>query len=310
MNKHTTTNPFSGCLLYALATLPLTAMAVTGAVWLERLGVWAGLWDNSAQVLCCFLPCLGVALPLGLLGYYLPQQRGTFLHHLAQMTDHRGLGLVDEFLFAGGIMAGISALFLLPTSNPIIFLPIALMLAAVFLRWTLRDLVAVVPFDEQGNGPDLVALGQQSRLTAIDLRDYNFPPASLRIPLTGSGGLLGQMQAGTWRLELWSASAQATQDPTRQSVRLSGTLTNIGSEPASVEDMPEWKLRDAYGREVAPIQVTTMPLKPEAGASQLVAPGAGVSLTLSFEAAAMERSVGLVARRRELLAGEEIVVPF
>jgi hypothetical protein len=310
MNKHSSTNPFSGCLLYALATLPLTAVAVTGGVWFERLGVWAGLWSDSANVLCCFLPCLGMVFPLGLLGYYLPQRRGTFLHHLAQMTDRRGLGLVDECLFAGAIMVGLSALFLLPASNPIIFLPVALVLVAVFLRWTLRDLITIVPFDEQGNGPDLVALGQQSRLTAHDLRDYNFHPASIRIPLAGSAGLLGQMQAGAWRLEMWAASAKAAQEPTRQVVRLVGTLTNISSALDSVENMPEWKLRDAYGREVAPAQVTTTPLKPEAAPSQLVAPGAGVSLTLSFEVGAMERSVELVARSRELMPGEEIVMPF
>jgi hypothetical protein len=310
MNKHATTNSFSGCLLYALATLPLTALVVTGGVWLERLGVWSALWRDSANVLCCFLPCLGVAIPFGLLGYYLPQHRGTFLHHLAQMTDHRGLGLLDECLFAGTILVGISALFFLPVSNPVIYLPVALVLLAVFLRWTLRDLIAVVPFDEQGSRPDLVALGQQSRMTADDLRDYNFPPGALRIPLAGSAGLLGQMQAGAWRLELWSASVQAGQDPTRQTVRLVGTLTNIGSAPGSVEHLPDWKLRDAYGREAAPHQVTTTPLKPGAVSFPVVAPGAAVSLTLSFEVGAMERSVELLARSRELLAGDEIVVPF
>lgn len=310
MNKHSSANPFLGCSLYALATLPLTALAVVGGVWLERLGVWATLWPDSINAWCCFVPCLGVALPLGLLGYYLPLRRGAFWHHLAQMTDNRGLALLDFCLLIGATAVGLAGLFLLPASNPGVYVPAVLVLVAVALRWTVRNLIVIVPFDEDGHSPDLAALGQHSRMSADDLSDYNFPPPTIRITFAGSTGMLGQMQVGPWRVEIWSVASLPGKDSTRQIVRLVGTLTNISSAPGSVEHLPRWGLRDARGQEVAPQQVVTSPIGAKDGSRLVVPPGASASLTLAFDAGAMERTFDLLARSRELSPGEEVVMPF
>jgi hypothetical protein len=310
MNRYSKTNPLSGCLLYALATLPFMALLVIGAVWLERLGVWASLWTDSANVLCCFAPCLGAALPLGLLAYFAPLRRGAFLHHLAQMTDRRGLGGLDACVLAGAVAVLAAMLFWLPPSNAVVYVPAGLTVLAVAVRWMLRNLIAIVPFDEQGNGPDLAALGQHSQLTVDDLRDYNLPPPTLRIPLGRSAGRLGQLQAGVWRLDVLNASAQAGQDPARQLVRLGGTLTNIGSTPRPLEAGPKWVLRDSLGRETAPRQVVTSPMQPALAAPSTLAAGASLNLALAFDAAAAERSFDLLARGQELAPGDEIVVPF
>jgi hypothetical protein len=310
MSRYSKTNPLSGCLLYALATLPFTALVVMGGVWLERLGVWANLWTDWANVVCCFGPCLGLALPLGLLAYFTPLRRGAPLHNLAQMTDRRGLEGLDVCLLAGAVAVVAAMAFLLPPSNAVVYLPAALVVLTVGLRWTVRNLVAIVPFDEQGNGPDLVALGQHSQLTLDDLRDYNLPPPTLQVSLARSGGRLGQLQAGVWRLEVTNVSAQPGKDPAQHMVRLAGTLTNVGSMPHALEPLPKWVLRDSLGREAARRSGGIALLPPSTAAPSTLAASASVNLALVFDVAAAERSFDLLARGRELAPGDEIVVPF
>ena len=311
MLKHTSDNPFSGCLLYAAVTLPLTALLVAGGVWLQRLAVWTALWtDDASTVLCCLVPCLGAALPLSLIIYASPLRRGTFLHHLAQMTDYRGLGLLDVCVLTGALVATIASLFLLPTSSSVVYLPAALVVVAVAIRWGLRNLVAVVPFDERGAGPDLTAVGQLSRLTADDLRDYNLPPAMLHITLGAAGGPPGQLLVGPWRLDVWKVAAQPARDPAWQTVQITGTLTNIGSAPAVLAHLPDWRLRDVQGRGAVPRQMTTTSMVPELELGTTLAPEANACLNLTFEVWATEQVYDLAAYGRDLAPGEEIVVPF
>jgi hypothetical protein len=307
MNTSARPNPLSGCLLYALATLPLTALVVIGEVWLQRLGVWANLWSDSINVICCLAPCVGMALPLGLMLYFMPLRRGTIGHHLAQMTDHRGIGLLDICMLVGAVTVSLVMLFLLPPANPVVYLPAGLMFAAVAGRWALRNLTAIVPFDEAGQNADLAALGQQSHLTADDIRDYNLPPRSLRLTAANAGGPLGQLQSGPWRLEFQGATMQAGKDSAWLVLRLSGLVTNLNAAPASLEALPKLTVRDSQGREVSPRQVT---ITPEAGSASTLAPGASTRLTVAFDVAATEHAFDLLARSRELAPGEEIIVPF
>ena len=320
MNKSTPTDPLKSCLLYALATLPLTALIVTGVVWLERLGVWDSLWSDSLYLFCCAAPCAAMALPLGLMLSSMPLQRGTIGHLLAQMTDHRGVGLLDTCMLVGAVTVSLVSLFLLPPANPVIYLLAGLMFLAVAGRWTLRNLTVIVPFDAAGQGPDLAALGQQSRLTADDIRDYNLPPRSLRITAANASGPLGQLQSGGWRLEFQGATMQAGKDPAWLVLRLAGLVTNLNSAPASLETLPKLTVRDSQGRETSPRQVTaaqaapvpagTKPLKPEAGAPLALPPAGSARLTVAFDVTATEHVFELLARSRELTPGEEIVMPF
>jgi hypothetical protein len=314
MNRSARTNALSGCLLYALATLPLTALIVTGTVWLERLGVWADLWSDGINVICCFAPCVGMALPLGLMLHFMSLRRGTIGHHLVQMTDHRGSGLLDICLLVGALTVSLVSLFLLPPTNLVVYLPAVLVLVAIAGRWTLRNLTAIVPFDEAGQGADLAALGQQSHLTADDIRDYNLPPRSLPITAANAAGPLGQLQSGPWRLEFQGATMQAGKDPAWLVLRLAGLVTNLNSAPASLDALPKLTVRDSQDREISPRQVAvtpmTTPLKLEAGASATLAPDASARLTVTFDVAATEQAFDLLARSRELAPGEEIVVPF
>lgn len=310
MNTPTRTNPLSGCLLYALASLPLTALLVTGLVGFERLGVWAGLWSDFSNVLCCLAPCSAMALPLGLMLHFMPLRRGTMGHHLAQMTDHRGLGLLDICMLVGALTVSLVLLFLLPPANLVLYLPAVLLFVAIAGRWALRNLTLIVPFDEAGQGADLTALGQQSHLSAVEIGDYNLPPRSLRITAINAAGPLGQLEAGGWRLEFQGATLQASKDPAWLVLRLAGLATNLTSAPASLEALPKLTVRDALGREISPRQVAVTPVKADGGATAALSPGAGVRLTAAFDVAATERAFDLVARSRELAPGEEIVVPF
>ena len=308
MNGSGRTNPLSGCLLYALATLPLTVLGVTGLVWLERLGVWAGQWSDSVNAICCLAPCVVVALPMGLALYTMSLRRGTIGHHVAQMTDHRGIGLMDICLLVGALTVGLVALFLLPAANLVVYLPAGLALVAIAGRWALRNLTAIVPFDEAGQGADLATLGQQSHLTADEIRDYNLPPRSLRITPANAAGPLGQMQTGAWRLEFQGATLQASKDPAWLVLRLVGMATNLSSAPVSLEALPNLTIRDAQGREISPRQVMAAPVVPGTGSA--LAPGASARLNVAFDAAASERTFDLLARSRDLAPGEEIIVPF
>jgi hypothetical protein len=308
MNTSERTNLLSGCLLYALATLPLTALGVTGLVWLERLGVWSGQWSDSVNAICCLAPFIGLALPMGLTLYYLSLRRGTIGHHLVQMTDHRGIGLMDICLLVGALTVGLVALFLLPPTNLVVYLPAGLALVAIAGRWALRNLTAIVPFDEAGQGADLAALGQQSHLTADEIRDYNLPPRSLRITAGNAAGPLGKVQAGAWRLEFQGATMQASKDPAWLVLRLAGSATNLSSTPVSLEALPKLTIRDSRGREISPRQVMAAPEEPGSGSA--LAPGGSARLNLAFDVAASERAFDLLARSRDLAPGEEIVVPF
>jgi hypothetical protein len=310
MTPSTRTNLLSGCLLYALATLPLTALAVTGAVWLQRLGVWASLWSDSVNILCCLTPCVAMALPLGLMLYNMSLRRGTIGHILVQMTDHRGVGLLDICILVGVVTVTLVSLFLLPPSNLVVYLPAGITLVAIAGRWALRNLTAIVPFDEAGQNADLAALGQLGNLTAGDIRDYNLPPRSLRITAANAAGPLGQLQSGSWRLEFQGAALQATKDPAWLALRLAGLVTNLNGEAASLEALPKLTVRDAQGRETSPRQVATLPVQPETGLVTALAPGASARLTVTFDVAATERVFDLIARSRELAPGEEIIVPF
>jgi len=232
-----------------------------------------------------------------------------------QMTDHRGSALLDICLLVGCLTVTLVSLFLLPPTNLVIYLPAGLALVAIAGRWLARNLIAVVPFDEAGQGPDLAALGQQSDLTALDIRDYNVPPHSLRITASNAAGPLGQLQSGAWRLEFQGATMQASKDPAWLVMRVAGLATNLNSAPASVETLPKLSVRDAQGREVSPRQVTitqagAAPVKPEAGPITVLAAGSTARLTLAFDVAATEAAFDLLARSRELAPGEEIVVPF
>ena len=310
MSQTTRTNPLSGCLLYALATLPFTALLVMGAVWVERLGAWASLWTDSANVLCCFVPCLGAALPLGLLLHYAPMRRGTLLHHVAQMTDRRGVGVLDVCVLAGSAAVLAAMAYLLPPSDAIVYLPAVLAGLAVPARWLVRNLTLVVPFDEHGSAADLGALGQQSLLPVDALRDYNLPPPRLPFSLGRAAVGLGTLQSGAWRLDVQTGSPQAGADLRLQTVRLAGTLTNTGSTARALEPLPRWVLRDSLGRESAAPEVSISPVPPVDAPPTVVAAGGSVGISLAFSAAAAERSFDLMARDRELRPGEEIVVPF
>jgi hypothetical protein len=310
MSRTPGTNPLSGCLLYALATLPFTALLVMAAVWLERLGAWGSLWADSANVLCCFLPCLGAALPLGLMLHYASLRRGTLLHHLAQMSDRRGLGVLDACTLVGSAAVVAAMLYWLPPSNAILYLPAVLAGLAVAARWLVRNLIAVVPFDEQREGADLAALGQHSPVPVDALRDYNLPPPTLRISLGRAVGQLGSLQTGAWRLDVQTVSTQAGPDLRLQTVKLAGTVTNTGSTSRALAPLPRWVLRDSLSRETVVQQAVISPASPSEAALSIVTAEGSVGITLSFDAAAAERSFDLLARGRELAPGEEVVVPF
>ncbi len=302
------TNVLSGCLLYALATLPLSALVVTGLVWLQRLGVWAGQWSDSVNAICCLAPCIILALPMGLALYYMALRRGTIGHHVVQMTDHRGIGLMDICLLVGALTVGLVTLFLLPATNPVIYLPAGLALVAIAGRWALRNLTAIVPFDQAGQGADLAALGQQSYLTADEIRDYNLPPRSLRITAANAAGPLGQVQTGTWRLEFQGATMQASKDAAWLVLRLVGMATNLSSAPVSLEALPKLTVRDSQGREISPRHLAAAPVVPGTGSA--LAPGGSARLNVAFDVAASERAFDLLVRSRDLEPGEEVVVPF
>jgi len=308
MNTSRRTDAFSGCLLYALATLPLTALGVTALVWLERLGIWAGLWSDTVNAICCFIPFVGLALPVGLTLYYVSLRRGTIGHQLVQMTDHRGIGLMDICLLVGALTVGLVALFLLPPANLVVYFPVGLAFLAIAGRWALRNLTAIVPFDATGQGADLAALGQQSYLTADEIRDYNLPPRSLRITAANAAGPLGQVQAGAWRLEFQGATMQATKDPAWLVLRLTGLATNLSLAPVSLEALPTLTVRDSQDHEISPQQVAATPVNAQSGSA--LAPGGSARLSVAFDVAASERAFDLLARSRELEPGEEIVVPF
>ena len=110
MNETERPELFAGCALYGLATLPLTALIVAAAAWLARLGVWAGLWSEATNVLCCVGPCAILAVPLGLMLYSYPLRRGTISHHVVQMTDHRGVGLLDICMLVGAFTVSLASL--------------------------------------------------------------------------------------------------------------------------------------------------------------------------------------------------------
>jgi len=310
MNQPQRTEFFSGCLLYALATLPLTALVITIGAWLARLGAWAGLWSEAANALCCAGMCAGVALPLGIVLYSYPLRRGTIGHHVVQMTDHRGLALLDICLLVGALTVTLVSLLLLPPTNLVVYLPAVATLVAVGARWALRNLTLVVPFDKTGQGADLGLLGQQSHLTADEIRDYNHPPRSLRISPANAAGPLGQVQSGSWRLEFKGVTMQATKDPAWLVMRLTGLVTNLSAVPASLETLPKLTVRDARGNEVSPRQVAAASLTPEARALSSVDAGAGARLTLAFDVAAAQQELDLMVRSGELTAGEEVLVPL
>ena len=302
-------NLFSGCLMYALASLPLTALVVAGLVGFQRLGVWASLWPEDAQALCCLSPCLALALPLGLALYALPLRRGTLGHHLAQMTDRRGLGLLDTCLVVGGLTVALVMLFLLPPANPVLYLPVVLMCVAMIGRWALRNLTQVVPLDDSGQQADWAALSQTIGWSAADVCDYNFPPRALRLAAS-TAGPVGQVEVGGWRLEFRSASRQAGPDPAWQWLHLAGVATNLAAAPLALETLPKLTLRDGRGQEVSPRQAAVTPLHAEGGALAVLAPGASARLAVTFDVAAAEGGFDLVVRGRELAPGEEVVVPF
>ncbi len=311
MSRHTSDNPLSGCFLYAMATLPLAALVVVLSVWVERIGVWTAAWpDDYRALLCCAAPWLVLALPIAAVMYLSPQRRGALLHHLVQMTDHRGLGLMDMCLLAGTLAAGIASAFLLPGANWVVYLPAGVVGLAVVGRWLARNMVALVPFDEPGNGPDLAALGQMSRLSAEDLRDYNLPPATLRLTLGAVSGPPGQLLMGPWRWVVLKVAGQPARDPVWQTVQITGTLTNISSTPAALAHLPAWRLRDAQRRVAQPRQAVISSLTSGAAAPAVLAPDASAGLTLTFDVWATERMFELAAYGRGLAAGEEIVMPF